>query len=148
MAEITVRRSGELMRAVFETVIDAGDGLPAKEVLRRVEHAVKLSEFEKSDYPTRPGVRRFEKTVRFISITFVKAGWLVKDKGRWSVTEEGQRAYNQYPDPDEFHRRARTLYREWQGTREPAEEEENPTPPSVTIEEAEENAWNELPRPI
>jgi len=36
---------------------------------------------------------------RFATIGPVKAGWLVKSKGHWYVTEEGKKAYNQIQDP-------------------------------------------------
>jgi 2-polyprenyl-3-methyl-5-hydroxy-6-metoxy-1,4-benzoquinol methylase len=45
------------------------------------EKALNLTDFERSDYPRTPGVRRFEKLVRFSTITAVKAGWLVETKG-------------------------------------------------------------------
>jgi hypothetical protein len=36
-------------------------------------------------------VRRFEKIVRLATIGPVKAGWLVKSKGRWILTEDGKK---------------------------------------------------------
>jgi restriction system protein len=72
MAEITRRRVGELQRGVFKILLDQPDGLPVKELLGRMEQMVPPSAFEKSDYPNRPGVRRFEKIVRFTrAIAFV-----------------------------------------------------------------------------
>jgi len=99
MAEITAHRRGELFRAVFEVLIQHPDGLPAKNVLKQVEENVEPTDFENADYPNRPGVRRFEKHVRFATIKAVKAGWLVKTKGEWSLTDEGRAAYRKYPDP-------------------------------------------------
>ncbi len=61
MAEITRKRVGELQRGVFKILLDSSDGLPAKDVLRRLEQVVPPTEFEKSDYPKHPGIRRFEK---------------------------------------------------------------------------------------
>ncbi len=56
MAEITRRRVGELQRGVFKILLDYPDGLPAKEVLRRLEQVVSPTEFEKSDYPKHPAI--------------------------------------------------------------------------------------------
>ena len=42
----------------------------------QVEQVIILTEFEKSDYPNRPGVQRFSKIIRFATIPAVKAGWL------------------------------------------------------------------------
>lgn len=74
MAEITTKRVGELQRGVFKILFDHREGLPANEVRERLEKIVLPTDFEKSDYPNRPGVRRFEKIVRFATIAPVKAG--------------------------------------------------------------------------
>ena len=37
MAEITRKRVGELQRSVFKMLLDQPEGLPAKEVLKRLE---------------------------------------------------------------------------------------------------------------
>ncbi len=153
--EITRKRVGELMRGVFKILLDSPDGLPAKEVLHRLEQVVPPTEFEKSDYPKHPGIRRFEKMARFATIGPVKAGWLVKNKGRWYLTEEGRRAYNQFTDPEEYNREARRLYQKWRTTQPEAITEleaggpdgassiENAAEAS-TFEEAEETAWEEI----
>jgi len=149
MAEITAKRRGEMVRKVFEILLGHEDGLPAKEVLDRVAKSLVLTDFEKSNYPNRPNVRRFEKTLRFASIPHVKAGWLVKSRGRWSVTEEGKRAYRQFKDPEQFDREAVRLYRQWAAGRPEdialVEEPEGETPgAALTLEEAEEMAWAEI----
>jgi len=146
MAEITARRRGELVRKVFEVLQNHPDGLPAKDILQWVELNNPISDYERSDYPNSPGVRRFEKIVRFSTIAAVKAGWLVKEKGRWTLTDEGRKAYKSFSDPERFDREAARLYREWASTRPESEPDEPAGAPAVaaaTIEEAEENAWRE-----
>ena len=49
------------------------------------------TEFELGTYTD--GSPRYKKIVRFSSIGAVKAGWLVKEKGVWRLTAEGQAAY-------------------------------------------------------
>jgi len=155
MAEITRKRVGELQRGVIKILLDFPDGLPAKEVLQRLEQVVPPTEFEKSDYPKHPGVRRFEKMARFATIAPVKAGWLVKNKGRWYVTEEGRKAYSQMTDPEKFTREAGRLFREWRASQPEAiegidEETVEATSPvdkaaqASAVEEAEETAWAEI----
>jgi restriction system protein len=76
----------------------------------------------------------------------VKAGWLVKDKGLWSVTDEGRAAFDKFLDPLEFAQQAARLYRQWrseQPDEEDVEQEESPGA-SATLEEAEESAWTEI----
>jgi len=155
MAEITRRRVGELQRGVFKVLLEHPDGLPAKEVLRRLEQVVPPTEFEKSNYPKRPDVRRFEKIARFATIGPVKAGWLVKSKGRWYLTEEGIKAYNHIQDPEKFTRETRRLYLQWRASQPEAidelEEGVSDAASSIekaatanAVEEAEETAWGEI----
>src|SRR5687768_9876444 len=99
MPEVTRSRVGELIRGAFEVLMPHAEGLPAKVVLERMQSVVSPTEFEQQDYPGRPGVRRFEKMVRFATIAPVKAGWLSKDKGLWTITDAGRTAYKKYPDP-------------------------------------------------
>jgi len=148
MAEVTRRRCGELVRGVFKILLNHPDGLTAKEVLQQLQTVVPPTPFERSNYPNRPNVRRYEKIVRFATINAVKAGWLVKDKGLWYLTDEGRAAYAKFPDPESFDREARRLYREWWAD-QPAEEadeveEEVRRDRATTVEEAEEAAWSEI----
>jgi restriction system protein len=147
MAEMTRRRMGEFVRQAFGILQSYPDGLPAKEILSRIEQSLKLSDFEKSDYPNRPGVRRFDKIVRFGTIASVKAGWLLKSKGKWVLTEEGKKAYESYKDPELFQRKADELYKKWEATQPGSvvgEEEDPSDSATTTLEEAEELAWSEI----
>ena len=148
MAQVTHRRGGEMLRKVFEILLDHPDGLPAKEVLERTAQSLTLTEFEKSYYPSRPTVRRFEKLVRFWSINPGKAGWLLKSKGRWALTEEGKKAFRQFEDPEKFAREAIRLYKEWAASQPEPPDEIGDEAPDVagTFEEAEETAWGEIQR--
>lgn len=147
MAEITRRRSGELVRGVFKLLLAHPEGLAAKSILEKLAEIVPPTEFEETTYPRRPDVRRYEKIVRFSTIGPVKAGWLVKNKGLWTLTDAGRRAYDQFPDPEQFMREASRLYREWaaEQPREPeALVEERSPDAATTLEEAEEAAWTEI----
>jgi restriction system protein len=146
MAEITTRRRGEIQRNVTKVLIDSVDPMPAHTVIQQLESQMVLTDFEKSEYPSYPGVPRFRKVVRFMTITLVKAGWIIKSKGRWSVTDDGKRAYKQFPDPETFAREARKLYVQWKADQ--PDEEQPPESEAAetrsTLEEAEENAWTEI----
>ena len=74
MAEITNQRRGELLRGIFKILIENPDGLQAKNVLAKLEGVVPPTEFENTNYPSNPKVRRFEKIARFSTIPTVKAG--------------------------------------------------------------------------
>jgi restriction system protein len=151
MADVTQKRVGELVRGVFQILADLPEGLPAKDILERMKQVVPPTEFEKSDYPNNPGVQRFGKMIRFATIAPVKAGWLVKEKGRWYLTEEGKKALRQYPDPLDFRQESRRLYHQWLDKQPQAAPESmiqealSPHDSSVevasTFDEAEETAW-------
>ena len=121
MPEITRRRAGEIHRAIFQVLLDQPEGLPVQELSRRAELLCPATAFENEDYPNQPGVRRYPKMQRFTTISSVKAGWLVKMKGTWHLTEAGREAFARYEDPDEFHREAVQGYQRWKAERPPAE---------------------------
>lgn len=148
MPEITRERSGELVRGVFSILQDHPEGLPAREVLVRVEQRVPPTPFEQSEYPNNPGKRRYEKIIRFSTINAVKAGWLIKSRGQWVLTDAGREAYRRFTDPADFMRESVRLYREWRRTH-PADDEAEIDEATVetsatTLEEAEEAAWGEI----
>jgi restriction system protein len=148
VAEITKRRMGELVRGVFSILLEHPEGVAASEVLAELEKRVPPTQFENSFYPNSPNVRRYGKIVRFSTIGPVKAGWLVKEKGHWTLTDEGRAAYETYRDPEELFDRARKLYYEWKKG-QPEDVDDVPddgdgAAPSTTLEEAEEAAWADI----
>jgi restriction system protein len=145
VAEVTAKRLGELVRGVFSVLLDAPDGLPASQVVKTVEERVPPTPFEQTTYPKSPNVRRFDKIVRFATIGPVKAGWLVKSKGHWTLTDEGRAAYAEFSDPEALYRESSRLYRAWK-KEQPPEPEPEVVEEDVasTYEEAEEAAWAEI----
>lgn len=147
MAEVTRRRAGEFLRTVFEILREYPDGMQVRDLLKEFEGRFALNEFEKSEYPNNPGVVRWQKQVRFHTISAVKAGWLVKDKGQWCLTEEGKQAFHDIQDPEAFMREAVRRYFQWkQAQPEEIEEivEEDDAALATNLEEAEEAAWTQI----
>jgi restriction system protein len=152
MAEITRHRQGEMIQAVFKVLADKPDGLPAREVIREVEGILPPTPFELSEYPASPGTRRYDKILRFSTIGPVKAGWLVKNKGTWLVSDDGLAALTKFTDPADLMRESHRLYRKWRKS-QPTEDEtddgsgdvqDDQPHPSVTLEEADETARQEI----
>ena len=54
----------------------------------------------------------------------MKAGWLVKQDGIWTITEAGRQAFLKFTDPEAFYKEAVRLYREWKRTRGDEDEDE------------------------
>lgn len=147
MAEVTRRRAGEFLRTVFEILREHPDGMQVRELLKEFERRFPLNEFERSDYPNSPGVVRWQKQVRFHTINAVKAGWLVKDKGHWTLTSDGEQVFEDIQDPEEFMREAVRRYFQWkQSQPEEVEEivEEDDAALATNLEEAEEAAWAQI----
>jgi restriction system protein len=137
-----------MIAAVLEVLRDHPDGLAAHEVIERVRRVLPPTEFELEDYPSSPGVERFGKVLRFATIPPVKAGWLVKDRGTWTITEDGKAIIGRYSDPAELMREAVRLYRKWKSSQPEPEDEESEggtsEAPQVALELAEESAWQEI----
>lgn len=159
MAEITRRRTGELLRVLFELLRTAPDGLQASDALRQLAARVQLTPYEAGDYES--GGRRFEKIVRFATVDCVKAGWLSKHKGIWTLSTEGLRAYERWPDPEEFYREAVRRYDAWKRAQPDAplaDSTANAAPDagftdtsvaeiaSLSLDQAEEMAWGAITR--
>lgn len=151
MANITPKRNGEFLKIVFDLLSEKPEGLQPKAVLAAIAQRIALTEFEMGSYPSDPANRpRYEKIVRFATIPTVKAGWLVKDKGRWFLTSEGLNALAQYKDSEELYRSAVAIYKKWATNRDlPEEDDEELEEPSassalIVLEEAEEQAWQQV----
>ncbi len=148
MPEVTIQRTGELMQKLFEILAAHSDGMRAQDALNALRVAVKPTDYEKGRYES--GSVRFDKIVRFATIDHVKAGWLLKEKGRWIVTEAGKEALDKYKSPETFHRTAVKLYQEWRASRATPdtdadnEEEVSERTVTITFEQAEEQAWSEI----
>ncbi|RJG02876.1 restriction endonuclease [Noviherbaspirillum sedimenti] len=154
MAEVTRKRTGELLRKLFEILLQSQDGLQAGVALKKLADSVTLSPYEAGIYES-SGDRRFEKIVRFATVDCVKAGWILKHKGTWTVTVDGVEAYNSITDPESFYKSAVKLYDAWKASQkglslqtssqpEFGEEDSGGKSTSITFEQAEEQAWTEI----
>ena len=155
MAVISMSRTSELVYKLFSILIQEPEGLKAHIALEKLAGSVTLTEHEAGMYQS--GTRRFEKIVRFATIDCVKAGWLIKQRGMWIVSEDGAKAFKDYKDPETFYRQACRLYREWKAQQEggqpdlsclnePIEVEAAEESRSITFEQADEQAWTEVER--
>ena len=86
MAEIGKERWGLYKKNVLEILRENPEGLHWKELFAELDNRLPPNEFENSAYESN-GQRRRPYIVRFSTIALVKAGWLLKDKGFWSLTE-------------------------------------------------------------
>lgn len=153
MAKITRGRTGEFLRTLFKVLMAQPEGLSAATAIAMVRDTTPLTDFEAGAYPS--GGQRFEKILRFATVDCVKAGWLHKNEGVWTVTDAGAKAYAQFPNPEAFYKEACRLYSIWKNekdaalavsptTTEPEAIEEAAEKLSVTVEAAQDHAWAEI----
>lgn len=149
MAEITRERAGTIVRAAFGILLDQPDGLQVRRLIEEVKAVLPLTPYEQGSYTNSPGVLRFDKIIRFTTIQSVKAGWMVKSKGVWTLTDVGREAYLAFPEPGDFMRESYRLYAAWKKAQpDDASESDDvgveEATASATLEEAEESAWTEI----
>lgn len=98
-AENTTRR----LKAVLDVLAEGvwtGEQLNAGAVLGEAIARVPLNEFERELLSG--GIPRGHKTLTTATAKLVKAGWLVKGRAGWTITEDGQRATVAFADPGAF----------------------------------------------
>lgn len=105
-----------MVQTLFRILSDEPDGVQAKDAIARVESAMELTPFELSTFPKNPDIVRFPKLLRFATINAVKAGWLRKTAGIWTLTDEGRAALEAFPDPEALYVESRRLYRDWKAS--------------------------------
>lgn len=144
---ITRERTGRILQELFKILLKHPDGIQARTAIDAVASVLELTEHEKGEYES--GARRFDKILRFATVDAVKAGWMIKNKGIWAITDDGAKALASFRDPEKFYREATRLYREWRLANPVSEDADTEDASSeleakITFEVAEEQAWKEI----
>lgn len=146
----TKKRRGEIKRAILQVLADDGP-LAASDAVARCSAMLEPSGWELGSYPSQPGVPRIETMIRYGTIGPGKAGWLIKDRGTWEITEEGRRALVEFPDPEALNEAVTRAYQAWKSTQSTDEvdvldeEDGAPAEPATfSLERAEESALREI----
>ena len=122
--------------AVMKEISRRGGSMPAKELYPFVEANVKLNDWE-LDPAGKNKYIRWTNSFQFYSINYAKAGLIVKQKGMWYLTPEGEAALKL--SPEEVMEKGEVAYREWRklNPREDKRDEE-PTDENAERDRAEE----------
>jgi len=107
--------AAELIYAAFEVLRDNNGSLPSKQVVQEVEKRVELDEWAKGTLK-KTGYIRWQSLLQFFSIDCTKAGFLIKRKGVWYLTPEGEKAIKL--GKVKLLMTAINLYREWKARKE------------------------------
>jgi len=83
--------AAKVIYAALKVLKDAGGELPGREVIARVSETVQLDAWDRETYE-KSGYVRWISILHFFTIDCIKAGFLVKQKGVWFVTKEGEAA--------------------------------------------------------
>jgi restriction system protein len=134
MGEIAPQRIGEFLRIIFVRLWQESAGLPAGEILAYIPQAILLTDYEIGVSPS-THTPRYEKATRLATTPYVNAGWLVKSRGRWLLTEEGKRACKSFTTSEAFYNEAARMLDEWHESRSVL---------ALITEEAEEKAWEQI----
>jgi len=122
--------AAKLTHAALSILRDNGKEMAMRDLLDKVKASVSLDEWDKARYE-KSGYVRWESILHFFSIDCVKAGYLVKKKGIWYITPEGEEALKL--GPEKLLEQATTAYRKWKAAQpEPPEVAEEETPTVVT----------------
>ncbi len=126
MAKDKLSRSRELaakvIYAALQILNEKGGQAPGRDVLVDVEKRVTLDDWAKETYE-KSGYVRWQSILHFFSIDCIKAGYLVKKKGVWYLTPEGENALKL--GEVGLLNAATAAYRKWRNENQPTEVEED-----------------------
>lgn len=122
MAKEKLSRSRELgskvIFAALQILSEMGGQASGREVISQVEKRVILDDWAKATYE-KSGYIRWQSMLHFFSIDCIKAGYLVKKKGVWYLTPEGESALKL--GEVALLNAATAAYRNWRNENQPAE---------------------------
>jgi restriction system protein len=102
--------AARLVFAALKILKENAGEMRGKQVLEEVEKRVPLGEWEKERYE-KSGYIRWRSVLHFFTIDLIHAGFLIKKKGVWFLTPEGDSALKL--GEDELLDTAQKKYREW-----------------------------------
>lgn len=90
-----------------------GGEISSDVLFKELEQTIELDDWAKSVYE-KTGYIRWKSILHFYSIDLIKAGYLIKKKGVWIITQEGEKALEM--SPDALFDKARELYKIWKNS--------------------------------
>lgn len=120
--------SAKTMYAALTILKKNGGSMPIRVLMREIENTVDLTDWEK-EILENTGNIRWQSNMHFTSVDYVRAGFLIKKKGTWTITPEGEEALKL--GPEKLRDLAWERYNAWYRSKEPAGQEK----PEVQTEE-------------
>lgn len=100
----------KILYAALQILVKNGGSMPIRQLTKEIENRVQLTNWEKEVLESTGNIR-WQSIMHFTSVDYVKAGYLIKKRGTWSITPEGEDALKF--GPDKMHDSARELYVKW-----------------------------------
>lgn len=107
--------AAKVIFAALQILKENGGELNGREVVEKVGQRVELDDWAKSKYE-KSGYIRWQSILHFFSIDCIKAGYLIKKKGTWYITPEGESAISL--GEVELLESATRAYRKWKKEKE------------------------------
>lgn len=120
--------SAKTMYAALTILKKNGGSMPIRVLMREIENTVDLTDWEKEILESTGNIR-WQSNMHFTSVDYVRAGFLIKKKGTWTITPEGEDALKL--GPEKLRDLAWERYNAWYRSKEPAGQEK----PEVQTEE-------------
>ena len=141
--------SAKTMYAALTILSKNGGTMPIRILMQKIEKAVELSAWEKETLENTGNIR-WQSNMHFTSVDYVRAGYLIKKKGNWSITPEGEDALKLGAEKlrDEAWKRYKAWYRGKEQTTDkkpevqPEEENDPAKETMIELETLEERAAN------
>lgn len=144
--------AAKVIFAALQFLKERGGEAPGREVIEAVEKRVELDEWARATYE-KTGYVRWQSILHFFSIDCVKAGYLLKKKGVWYLTPEGEKALKL--GAVDLLKAATSAYRKWRDENQtPVEADDQDAPEEgqqgqeATIQQIEQSAIEGLKRRI
>lgn len=141
--------SAKTMYAAMTILKKNGGSMPIRILMQEVEKNIELSAWEKSILESTGNIR-WQSIMHFTSVDYVRAGFLIKKKGNWTITPEGEDALKM--GAEKLRDEAGDRYKVWYRGKEQApgekpivqpEEENDPAKETmIELETLEERAAN------
>lgn len=131
--------AAKTMFAAMTILSKNGGSMSIRDLMAEIEKKVDLSDWEKEILNT--GNVRWKSIMHFTSVDYVKAGYLLKKKGYWLITPEGEEVIKL--GADKMQDKAQQQYRAWRAMNDNRGEapvnvsDETPDPVKETIIELE-----------
>ena len=133
--------AAKVIFAAFQILKENGGELNGREVVEKVGQRVELDNWAKSKYE-KSGYIRWQSILHFFSIDCIKAGYLIKKKGTWYLTPEGESAISL--GELELLESATRAYRKWKKEKDIETNDEEIDDTSISSDKKQEATIDEI----